>query len=236
MCTEMRFALFTRYVIYNTAKYHLQQLRQLARSSDAKVSDQHDVPLYGDRTLEARGMPEATGFIGDSIERAFELIGGELARTDVTTKACMEANANAWGLACPSILKDGKRVRQQLLMLDEVARGIDIDENHIKDPVSYLAMFDLGPLEVCFKDVAGRPLKAVEISEKSAVPLDELRRRLIESVSSKQNNNSANAQSQPGAPLSYGKGRGALGRSDKGGKAAGPHHQSHRGPDSGSWR
>jgi hypothetical protein len=169
MCTEMRYALFTRYVVYNTATYHLQRLRTLARASGNK-SEIFDKPLYGDRTQEARNMPEATGFIGDSIEKAHEAIGVVLARTAVDSKQCLEANANAWGLACPSVLKDGKYLREYLLQLDGVARGIVIEEDHILDPVSYLALFELGPLEECFINLVERLSKAVEISEKSSVP------------------------------------------------------------------
>lgn len=220
MCTEMRFALFTRYVVYNTATYHLQRLRALARASDKCVD--FDTPLYGDRTQEARKMPEATGFIGDSIEKAHEAIGAVLARTTVDSKECLEANANAWGLACPSVLKDGKYLREHLLLLDGIARGIVIEDDHILDPVSYLALFDLGPLEECFTNLVGRLSKAVEMSEHSAVPLEVLRQRLVESVSSGQNK-SVNAQSQPGTRRPTEAGRGALGRSGKGSQAASSH-------------
>ncbi len=219
MCTEMSYALFTRYVVYNTAKYHLQQLRRLARLPGAKATDKFDTPLYADRTPESRLLPDATAYIGDSIEDAFKAIGSVLARTRVDSFQCLEANANAWGLACPSVLKDGKLLRSKLLQLDEIARGVDIDDEHIADPVSYLAMFDLGPLEPCFSDMAGRLSKAVEISERSYMPLDELRKRLVESVSSGQNK-SAKAQSQPGARRSKATDRGALGRSGKGSEAA----------------
>jgi hypothetical protein len=221
MCTEMRYALFTRYVVYNTATYHLQRLRSLARVTGSK-SENFDKPLYGDRTQEARNMPEATGFIGDSIEKAHEAIGAVLARTTVDSKECLEANANAWGLACPSVLKDGKHLREHLLQLDGVARGIVIEEDHILDPVSYLALFDLGPLEECFTNLVERLSKAVEMSEKSSVPLEVLRQRLVESVSNGQNK-SVTAQSQPGTRRPKGAGRGALGRSGKGSEAASSH-------------
>lgn len=221
MCTEMRFALFTRYVVYNTATYHLQRLRTLARASGTKP-EILDVPLYGDRTQEARNMPEATGFIGDSIEKAHEAIGAVLARTTVDSKECLEANANAWGLACPGVLKDGNYLRKHLQQLDGIARGIVIEEEHILDPVSYLALFDLGPLEECFVNMVERLSKAVEISEKSSVPLEVLRQRLIESVSSGQNK-SVKAQSQPGTRRPTKAGRGALGRSGKGSEAASSH-------------
>ena len=233
MCTEMRFALFTRYVIYNTAKHHLQKLRELARQPGAK-SDKYDTPLYGDRTPEARNMVDATSYIGDSIESAYTAIGSVLARTCVTSQQCLEANANAWGLACPSVLKDGKRLREKLLEMDEIARGIDIDEEHIVDPATYLAMFELGPLEVCFADIVGRLAKACELNERAPLPLDVLRQRLIDSVSNGRNN-SANAQSQPGAHRSNWTVRGALGRSGKGGRAANPHPDAARASGAGRW-
>ena len=219
MCTEMQYALFVRYVVYNTAKFHLQQLRALPRTPG------HDTPLYGDRTMEARKMPDAPGLIGDSIEEAFHKIGAVFSKTNVSTKVCLEANANSWGMACPSALKDGKLLRQTLQQLDEVARGVDVLEEHLYDPVSYLAMFELGPLETCFANVVGRLSKAVEKNERAPLPLNVLRQKLIESVSNVQK--SANAQSQPGARWSdKGPVRGALGRSDKGGKAAGPRPHS----------
>jgi len=220
MCTEMRFALFTRYVVYNTATYHLQRLRTLARASSKQLKN-IDVPIYGDRTQEARKMPEATGFIGDSIEKAHEAIGAVLARTTVDSKECLEANANAWGLACPGVLKDGKYLREHLLQLDGVARGIVIEEDHLLDPVSYLALFDLGPLGECFNNLVERLSKAVEISEKTSVPLEILRQRLVESVSSGQNK-SVNAQGQPGTRRPWAD-QGALGRSGKGREAASAH-------------
>lgn len=164
-------------------------------------------------------MPEATGFIGDSIEKAHGAIGAVLARTDVDTKECLEANANAWGLACPGVMKDGKYLREHLLLLDGIARGIVIEDEHILDPVSYLALFELGPLEECFTNMVGRLSKAVELSEKSSVPLEVLRQKLIESVSSARNK-SVKAQSQPGTRRPAGADRGALGRSGKGSEAA----------------
>jgi len=225
MCTEMRYALFTRYVIYNTAKFHLQKLRALARDSDSDPS--LDRPLYNDRTMEARNMPEASGFIGDSIEQAFEKIGSVFARTNVNTKVCLEANANAWGLVSPAALKDGKLLRNTLLQLDQVAQAIEIDEDVIKDPVLYLSMLELGPLESCFSNMVGRLSRAVDYNEKSSLPLDVLRKKLVESVSVGQK--SAKAQSQPGARQpSGGQDRGALERCDKGGKAAGPYPKPSR--------
>jgi len=224
MCTEMRFALFTRYVVYNTAKYHLQHLRRLAREPGASASDKFDVPLYGDRTQEARNLPDATGFIGDSIEAAFTAIGRELARTCVTSQQCLEANANAWGLACPSVMKDGKLLRNTLLQMDEIARGVDIEDEHIDDPVSYIAMFELGCLEPCFGNIAGRLAKAVKISERSALPLDVMRQRLIDGVTCGQNK-SANVQSQAGARSARkGGDQRALGRNGKGSEAASSYH------------
>ncbi len=235
MCTEMRFALFQRYVVYNTAKYHLQQLRRLAREPGAKASCNYDVPLYGDRTQEARNLPDATGFIGDSIEAAFTAIGRELARTCVTSQQCLEANANAWGLACPSVLKDGKKLREKLLQMDEVARGIDIEEEHIDDPVSYLAMFDLGCLEVCFGNIAGRLSRAVELNERAAVPLEVMRQRLVGSVTSGQSK-SANVQSQAGAHSAYGGGgQRALGRNGKGSEAASSYQHPAGARSAGRW-
>jgi len=217
MCTEMQYSLFVRYVVYRTAEFHLNKLRMLAR--DQRFGDRPNVdkPLYNDRTQEARQMPEATGLIGDSIETAFTSIGLVLARTDITSKQCLEANANAWALENPSVLKDGKLLREKLLQLDEVARGIEITEDFIQDPVQYLSMFELGPLEACFTNIVGRLSKAVELNEKQQLPLNVLKQKLIDSVSNGQK--SANAQSQPGAPFSNGKGRGALGRSGKGGEA-----------------
>jgi hypothetical protein len=231
MCTEMRFALFTRYVIYRTANYHLQKLRALARESGKDRA--LDKPLYNDRTLEARNMPEATGFIGDSIEQAYEKIGAVFARTDVTTKACLEANANAWGMACPRVMSDGKKLRDTLLQLDQVAQCVEINDELVYDPVQYLTMFDLGPLEPCFANAVGRLTRAVEWSEEMALPLNLLSKKLVESVSVGQK--SAKAQSQPGAhQSSKGPGRGALGRCGKGGKAAAPHPDSGRGGANGA--
>jgi len=233
MCTEMRYALFTRYVVYNTATHHLQRLRALARAP-GKKSENFDKPLYGDRTQEARNMPEATGFIGDSIEKAHEAIGAVLARTTVDSKECLEANANAWGLACPSVLKDGKYLREHLLQLDGIARGIDIEEEHILDPVAYLTLFELGPLEECFTNLVERLSKAVEYSEKSSLPLEVLRQRLIESVSSGQDK-SVKAQSQPGTRRPTGAGRGALGRGGKGSEAASSHSWAAGAGGTGRW-
>lgn len=222
MCTEMEYALFTRYVVYNTAKYHLNKLRNLKRVFGS------DTPLYGDRTMEARKMPDAPGLIGDSIERAFESIGTVFSRTDVTTVECLEANANAWGLVNSAALRNGKALRDTLQQLDEVARGVDIEESHLLDPVSYLALFALGPLEVCFANSAGRLKDAVEKNDRNkGASVEELQVRLIECVSGGQNP-SAIAQSQSGARGS-GKGpdRRALGPGGKGGKAAGPHLTNH---------
>jgi hypothetical protein len=126
-------------------------------------------------------------------------------------------------------MKDGKCLRETLIQLDEVARGIEIEDAHIGDPVTYLSMFHLGPLESCFADSAGRLKKAVEINEKEALPLDVLKQKLVESVAKpkvQKNTTGATAQSQPRAPMPNKADGGALGRSDKGGNAAGPRPSS----------
>jgi len=215
MCLEMGQSLFTRWVMLRTAEFHLQELRKLPRV------DKMDVPLYGDRTMEARNVPEATGFIGDSIEKAFERISAFIGRVSVDDDTCLEANANAWCLACPALAADGKALRRTLLDLDAVASAVAVTQEHIHDPVSYLSLFDLGPLEQCFKTTCQRLERAT--AERDPVPLALLMEGLKASVSAK-GQRVAQAQSQPWATKrSYdGATTGALGRSGKGAQATRP--------------
>jgi len=92
-------------------------------------------------------------------------------------------------------------------------------------------MFDLGPLEACFSNVAGRLARAVELNERASLPLETLRMKLNAAVSNEQK--SAKAQSQAGARLPKGQNRRALGRSDKESKTAGsrPSRSEASGPE-----
>lgn len=208
MCLEMGDALFTRQIVLRTAEYHLQELRKLPRVKEM------DVPLYGDRTMEARQLPDAPGLIGDSIEKAFVKVTEFIARVNVEDDMCLEANANAWCLACPRLIKDGKALRRTLIELDAVAASIPITHDHIHDPVSYLSLFELGPLEQCFKTFCERLERST--TEREQQPLDVLREKLQASVSAKPQT-AAKAQSQPRAAASgTGASSGALGRSGKG--------------------
>jgi hypothetical protein len=220
MCLEMGQALFTRQVLLRTAEYHLQELRKLPRV------DNGDVPLYGDRTMESRNLPEASGFIGDSIEKAYTKISSFIARIRVDDDMCLEANANAWCLACPALAAEGKALRRTLLELDAVASAVKITQDHIHDPVSYLSLFELGPLEKCLKVTCQRLERAT--AERDEVPLEVMRDSLLASVKASVTTNgqtrAAKAQSQPWAASSDDRAStGALGRSGKGAKATKPH-------------
>jgi len=220
MCTEMQFCMWIRRVMYATARYHVEELRKFEQFSGI------DTPLYGDRTQEKRGMPDAPGFIGDSIERALYAIGRVLDQTDVTTMVCLEANANAWAMHTPSVITDGKALRAKLIELDEVASMINITWEHIENPLTYLALFDLGPLEAAFGNACERLAKAVEFAEAHQdLPLEVMRDALLNSVRAKKggkNKIGANAQSQQPAPKAKaGQGAGALDRGGKWSKASG---------------
>jgi len=214
MCMEMQHCMWIRRVMYATASYHVGELRKLAQF------DGIDSPLYGDRTMEKRGMPEAPGLIGDSIEKALYAIGRVLDQTDITTMVCLEANANAWALHTPSVANDGKALRAKLIELDEVASMVSVTWEHIEDPVTYLSLFELGPLEAAFSNSCERLAKAVEFAEAhQELPLEVMRDALINSVRANKGGNGrsgANAQSQQPAPKAKaGPGVGALSRGGK---------------------
>lgn len=231
MCLEMTYCIWIRWVILKTALYYLNKLRAMKREPN------FDKPLYGERTMEGRALPDATGYIGDSLEQAYTLIKAEFMRTDIETLPCMEANCNAWGLEDPNVLADGALLRKTLRQLDEVAKSVYITEEHITDPVSYISLFTLGPLDAVIGQKSERLLKAAQSAERDVLPIEQLRQGLIDSVTAKKSRIAASAQSQPGAASSSnGKGRGALQPSDKGWKATTTHDGkskawSHRGGD-----
>jgi hypothetical protein len=217
LCMDMQHCLWVRRIVYATAKFHVQELRKMAQHAGI------DTPLYGDRTQEKRGMPDAPGLIGDSIEAALVKIGIVLDRTDITTLVCKEANANAWGLHTPALLADGKGLRDRLIQLDEVAKSISITWEHIENPATYLSLFDLGPLEAAFDNACDRLQKAVEFAEEhERLPLEAMREALLNSVKATKGGKQfgANAQSQQPAPTAKtGQGAGALDRGGKRSKA-----------------
>jgi len=219
MCKEMQYCLWVRRIMYATAKFHVEQLRRLDQFNGI------DTPLYGDRTQEQRKMPDAPGLIGDSIERALYAIGKVLDQTDISTQVVLEANANAWALHSPSVLADGKALRATLLELDRVASMIDISWDYIENPMNYLSLFQLGPLEVAFSNCCERLANAVEFADANKdLPLEVLRDQLLRSVKATKGGNKIGAKAQShetAPPAKTGQGSQALDRGSKGNKASG---------------
>lgn len=193
MCLELKHCMFVRWVVFMTGQYHLYELRKI----DARKNPDGFRPIYNDGSMEARELPDAIGYIGDNLNEAHRIIGDKLRDTDCSTDIVLAANAAAWGFVTPELVKKGNGgwLRQTLLGLDETARMIEIEEEHILNPVTYLSLFDLGALDSTFGRVAKR-LEASETSKwESSVPLETVSKQLIASVKYS-GTNVVNGQSQ----------------------------------------
>lgn len=182
MCVDLEQCLFVRWVLLQTAAYHMRKLRALQEGSRSGLSTDADRPLYADRSMEARNLEDATGFIGDSLAAAFGRTKLRFARVNVHAEPLSHANTDAWMLCDPTLYGQAQALEKELRLLDGVAAQTEITEDNIFDPTSYLSNFPLNVLRGTFALAATRLRKVIEIGEKEKRSAAELRQAIIDSV------------------------------------------------------
>jgi len=182
MCVDLEQCLFVRWVLLQTAAYHLRKLRALEEGDRSGLSADADRPLYADRSMEARKLEDATGYIGDSLALAFARTKMKFSRVNIYAEPLSHANTDAWMLCDPRLYGLAQALEKELRHLDSVASQTEITDDNIFDPTSYLSLFPLNVLTGTFALAATRLRKVIEIGEKEKRGAEELRRAIIDSV------------------------------------------------------
>jgi len=200
ICLELADSLFVRWVVLRTGIYHLIEASKLTQ--DLR-------PIYGDRSMEGRGLEDAPGYLPDHLEIAANRLIQYYSLHQVTD-AAEYANCSAWLLTAPQIVRKIPRPKllEELWRLDSQASALDIGWDDLVEPESYVAQLDIKLLAPVFAAKSKRVAACIAAVDKGSQDVHQAVHKLKSVASQKSSEPGPSAAS--GAPT---RGKGGSGPS-----------------------
>lgn len=155
MCIELVDTLFLRHLFFKTACMHLDMSKKIG-------GENASVPLYTKSSMEGRGLPDATLYVGQSMTEFANRYEEILNRSSISC-AVLTANHAAWCVENPELMTVNTReLMVELVALDQTMAQIHVDDELVNNPEQLFMQLPVKNLASVFAKAQTRLTKAFE--------------------------------------------------------------------------